>query len=761
MRNDIVRGYVFISEKKQSNEVMQEDIKEILESYNDLTDIQVRIAQQTPPGQKLFTFTNELKKINYTLGKYEFATSGSFIFDEQDIFKSFIDAKDKKSFISKIGGINTLSCFVDGKFTAWNNVTRVEPIYWAETSERIVVGTKAILVHLLVHNIRTPQYEPSKMLSFLNNGFYADENMPFKGVNILGPNSSVSVDSNVIKLDSIDNFKQELYSIKPTQKDYDDLAQAFLDSFLYFKKAGVELSTGLTGGKDSRVIVAAMNYLGIDFNAHTNGYESNPDVVIAERIAKTLNIKHKVNAPAISKNQINVDLYRRTINAIKNSEGLLYSYENVGNNYTGFKANKMKFGGQGGAVLKGGYAGKRQFIDKAEVERFMLNAFIKYKDFFEKETVADYVQFIRGFIENETNHLKANDILNYFFLKYRTGRWSSGSMPLYTTLSHVYFPLFENQLVKKAQLIETEFGKNDQILYNILQRISPELIDIPFADDRWNFESTGPYHRYSLDQWITRMPVQATSKLSGFNWRKNVLNTSKKQFEEVILGYESSALYDIVNKSKVEKLFTTKVQNSARYDALLWSLYTGNILLSNEWYQPIEKKSRMSIEIPKRNTQKIEGVTDELRHIPSGVLVSKDGNLSLLKLDEVTSIVEWKKFEDEKMYLQIFDGAFTMPPTDQYKKYTHVIGKKAKFKFEIEKIYPTDFELEIYFIQYDEKARIKSEAKSFFVQNHKMQYEIEIPLLMEAKYFKVAFRISKTPLEGKFSLNQMYIEFLN
>lgn len=754
-----MKGYVFISEKKSAIDVSEREIQDILVEYNGLNDIAVQRSNQSNLQQALFTFTNEPEEINYSIGKYDFAISGNFLYDEQQIFEEFIDADDKNKYISALGGINTLAALVNHQFMAWNNVTRVEPIYWTETSERIVVGTRAILVHLLAHNTRTPQYNQQKMFSFINNGFYTDENSPYKKLQVLEPNRCLNVIQNNITVTEIDNFEHILYSLIPTKEDYDELTEAYLNSFLYLKESNVDLSTGLTGGKDSRMIAAAMKYLNIDFVAHTNGYESTPDVIVAKKVAEILNVKHRFNEPQVDSNQLNVDLFRRTVNTIKNSEGLLYSYENVGNNYTGFKANKMKFGGQGGEALRGGYARKHQFTEKSQVERFMLHAFMKYKDFFNKQEVEHYTKFIKDFIFIKSSHLQANDILNYFFLKYRTGRWSSGSRPLYTSLSHSYSPLFENQLVKKAQIFKTKYGADDNLLYNILQRVAPELIDIPFADDRWNFETTGPYHRYELEKWIARQPVQTRSRLGGFNWRKNVLNTSKNQFEEVILGYESSPLYEIVNKSKIEKLFTTKVQNPARYDALLWSLYTANILLSNEWYQPIEKKSRVSIKIPKRSNQKVEGITEELRHIPNGVLMSKDENLSLLKLDEVTSVVEWRSFENPKMYLQIFDGAFTVPPTDQYKKYAYVTGNKAKFRFEIEKVYPTDFELDLYFIQYNGQERIKSEAKKFFIQNNKKQYEVEIPLLTQAEQFKVAFRIKKTSIQGKFLLNQMYVEF--
>lgn len=80
-----------------------------------------------------------------------------------------------------IGGIFSISHLntQNNIFKAWNNITRVEPIYWSESNDVIVVGSKALLVHLIAMNFDKPEYDISAFASFLNNGYYADENTPF------------------------------------------------------------------------------------------------------------------------------------------------------------------------------------------------------------------------------------------------------------------------------------------------------------------------------------------------------------------------------------------------------------------------------------------------------------------------------------------------------------------------------------------------------------------------------------------------------
>lgn len=755
-----MKGYLFISEKNGKVNSSESDIQDILRIYNGLSNVQVRKVLQKDSQCALFTFTNEPNNVNYSYGRYEFATSGEFLYEEQKVFGELLRSKDQDQYIANLGGINTLALLDENNFTLWNNVTRVEPIYWAETKDRIVVGTRAILVHLLAYDTRTPVYDPLAMGSFLNNGFYADEQTPFKGLNILEINRKLQVCENQIKINEIDNFEEKLYTLEPNEQVYDELTQSYLDSFLFLKKLGLPLTIGLTGGKDSRLIAAGLNYLKIDFKTQTNGFLTSPDVVVAEKIARQLNIEHKVRTPAGSKDVIKFDLFQRTINTIKNTEGMVYAYENVSGIPKEFNPKNIMLGGQGGAFIKGGYSKAFKINKNESLETFMIRAFIKHQEFFESDAIERYKDFVQEKLLNESLRLGKEGILNRFYLTHRGGRWTSCSRPYYTARGYTYSPLFENQLVKHVQMIDTEFGKNDEIIYNILQRIAPDLIDIPFADDRWDFEKHHPYHENVLKQWIERRPVQATSKLSGFNWRKNLLKTSKKQLEEVILGNESSLLFDVVKIEKVKELFTGKVRTPSDYDSLLWSMYTGSVLLSNDWYNDTERKSPISIKVPTKTTKKVSGIIEEIRHIPNNVLSSKNENLKLQNLNDITSLIKWNIIPESVMYFQAFDGVFTTPPKS-YVSYSKVKGKKAKFNFEIEKISPGTFELDVFFIQYNKEKRIKSGVESFNINEKKKIYTLEIPIVSAATDYKIAFRIKENSIPNEFFVKQMRIEFLS
>lgn len=91
-----------------------------------------------------------------------------------------------------------------------------------------------------------------------------------------------------------------------------------------------------------------MNRLGLDLEATTNGFEDTPDVVIAKQISDSLGIPHHTKLPSYKQNIMNVDLYTRAVNVIKNTEGMIFSYENINGLKDGFDTDKIILGGQGG-----------------------------------------------------------------------------------------------------------------------------------------------------------------------------------------------------------------------------------------------------------------------------------------------------------------------------------------------------------------------------------------------------------------------------
>jgi asparagine synthetase B (glutamine-hydrolysing) len=749
-----MKGYIFVCEKGRG----QSNSNAIHGIFSQYFGKEITLNEYSNENLFFYNFTNEPKEIQYSYPPYQFGVAGDFLEEENMIFNGFLSSRDQDLYISNLGGIFSFAVLHQNRFTLWNNVTRVEPVYWCETPERIVVGTKALPVHLLALGINRPEYNINNFTSFLNNGFYCDDKTPYKGVQVLERNSRLEIINNKLTIRQIDDFNSQLYSLEPDNTYYDEITQLFIDTFKALKKYDVNYTMGLTGGKDSRLVVAAMHRLGLDVNTVTNGFEDTPDVVIGSQIAQLLQIPHKINLPSKGQPVMNVNLHERTVNVLRNTEGMLFSYENISGISQTFNPDKIQLGGQGGELFRGGYAKKVNITSGKELHNHLRSGFSRYGELIHEDALNNYHNFLYQFAEEQPDHLNYNDVLNSFYLSYRCGRWSGTSRSAYTMGFHSYAPLFESRLVKKAQLLKTKYGANEQLIYNILLRIAPELTTVPFAEDRWAFEKQHPYSRHDVENWINRKPLYSHTQRGSFNWRKNVLVNFKKQFQEIIFADENSPLFDIVNKEALRGLFIKKGNNLAKYDTFLWCLYSSSVLLSNKWIDISTENSRVSIKIPESTSVTKSGVLTDITLIPGETLKASNPKVKMGLLSTISSTVEWNQYQkDDRLYFQTFDNPFASPPSEHFKPFSAIKGTELEFHFEIEKYDANDFSLDLYIIQYDKEKKVKSERVTHRIIDQQKMYSFKVAIHPNAVSCKYVFMIKDGAADGRFGLHQMRV----
>src|SRR5690625_6856968 len=134
------------------------------------------------------------------------------------------------------------------------------------------------------------------------------------------------------------------------------------------KKFTGDISDALTGGKDSRLIVSGLKNLGVNYTVETNGDKDNADVIVAQKVSNALKIPHEIYPPSEpNAKHMEVNIMERVQNAIKSSEGLLYAYENIFIPKP-FDPTLISMGGQGGELLRGGFAANRSVEHTSELQ---------------------------------------------------------------------------------------------------------------------------------------------------------------------------------------------------------------------------------------------------------------------------------------------------------------------------------------------------------------------------------------------------------
>ena len=140
---------------------------------------------------------------------------------------------------------------------------------------------------------------------------------------------------------------------------YRRVAAALTEEVRPLGELGVPVELSLTGGKDSRLIAAALTAAKVPFRARTHGFASHPDVIVAAMIARQLGVEHVVTEPRAAAPEHAPDeaeLLARLRSAVLVCDGMLSAFENLGRPDPQAATEPVQAGGHGGELLRGGYA---------------------------------------------------------------------------------------------------------------------------------------------------------------------------------------------------------------------------------------------------------------------------------------------------------------------------------------------------------------------------------------------------------------------
>src|SRR5699024_10365191 len=327
-----LKGFIHIfRNNNQSN--LDLNVEKLLKNYKT-----PHISVQEKSNDKInsFYFTNELEKIDTDLNNNNdllFTPVGIYTKKLSEIMSNLNqeNISTELNYVRNLEGQFALaySDFKLNTITAYSHVARIETIYSYVSENETIIGTDPLIISLIAYNGKI-EFDTNSMYSFLSNGYYSDNQTPFRNVVALPGNSFIRIDENGLSVQNIDNLYENLLNTDYTDSDYDQLTETFLNAFNTQSK-DKPFNLALTGGKDSRLIFAAMNSNNFDMSVFTNGFDDNTDVIIAKKIADMYGIDHKQTSPKISdENTISVNVYNKIKQVMLSTSGMVYGYENVG-----------------------------------------------------------------------------------------------------------------------------------------------------------------------------------------------------------------------------------------------------------------------------------------------------------------------------------------------------------------------------------------------------------------------------------------------
>jgi hypothetical protein len=359
---------------------------------------------------------------------------------------------------------------------------------------------------------------------------------------------------------------------------YRAVADALVEAVRPLGEAGVPVELSLTGGKDSRLVAAALTAAKVPFRARTHGFASHPDVIVAAMIVRRLGVEHVVTEPRAAAPRQAPDegeLIARLRSAVLVCDGMLSAFENLGRPDPQRAADPVQAGGHGGELLRGGYAPAawtkrspaRAWSEARGAELFR-RMVTRRLSLLHRAAAGEYLASLAPFAAAlGRGPLHA---LDQFYLVNRAGRWSAAARQAYLLRSPMAQPLFDDQVVRAARAVPLPDRITDRLHRGVLAELSPELLELPLAGSSWK---SGPR--------ISPVRAEARPAPSGSDdWRQAYGDQMARLLREYTLDVGAAGgMFGLVRRAAAERA----LRPPQRDTHAVWALATLAALLSGDW----------------------------------------------------------------------------------------------------------------------------------------------------------------------------------
>ncbi|MEX2196930.1 MAG: hypothetical protein WD844_16775 [Thermoleophilaceae bacterium] len=240
----------------------------------------------------------------------------------------------------------------------------------------------------------------------------------------------------------------------------------------------------VTGGRDSRLVLAAALAAGIDFEATTGGPDEHPDVAIGRELCRAAGIPHVALA-----GDPHGDMWthpRRMAEVV----GLVAGGTACVADAAGFPLGPrdgplvLWHSGQGGEVARGyyGQAG-------GDVAGRLYRAFVGRRPGRAELLSAAGRALVRGEIEGFVKEVSAagarpEDVPDLFYLLRRMGTWAGPTHACVELVKDTTSPLWSARLLHQLLGLPAHERARELFHLRVLERLAPELVEVPFEGGR-------------------------------------------------------------------------------------------------------------------------------------------------------------------------------------------------------------------------------------------------------------------------------------
>lgn len=482
----------------------------------------------------------------------------------------------------RLGGVWSLFAASSDGVTALTCASGGEVVFYTQTPDLLVVGNRALLVHL-VANPAGPEPDLVGLGGVFNSGYCVTARTAFTGVRALAPGQR-------LRCDVGGSLSVGAYDADTSVASASDVAEALIASVAPLRTLDHPVRLGLTGGRDSRLLAALLSSAGVPVTTYTSGLPGDPDVVVAQEVAARLGVPHKVTAPmgaTVAEETVTFDVRSRVREAVVLGEGMLSAYDRVGRIDDAYNDHTVPFGGSGGEILRAYYAGSlKDLDDMVAVARYMRGRLYSTAKRMTPAARVAYEADTAPWMSEAAERGAAS--LEDYYVRQRTGRWTGAARASASIGSLARRPYLDHLVVDAVRRVPLRDRTSERLIADLLDVLAPSLKDVRFAGRRWKFDQTPPVDPTARAEWESRAPVLgAHGDQASLNWRTDLPEVRREL--AAIISEAPGTFWELADRKKVME-FLTPLDGRSRADTMkMWHLATIADALTHGFYADSSK----------------------------------------------------------------------------------------------------------------------------------------------------------------------------